>query len=566
MGKTRFVTFYSFKGGVGRTLALGNVAWEAARQGKRVVIMDFDLEAPGISSLLPFQEPVKKHVEAAEKGLSPDRAKKGGLFEFILDFRETRKIPCLKDYSTEPLKKEEFMEPGEIIIIPAGREDSGYRNALQGFNWEEFYENENGRDLFNVLRSVIELEFNEPDLVLIDSRTGLSDTAGICTILLPDTVIVFTGLNDQNINGCKSIVASIEEKSSYRVKEKYIGPIEVILVAGHVPDGLEVDTMKKRLEKARMVFNRDLDLIFPYVPILSLEERLLVSEQGAGRLTLVKEYRSLFKKISGERKTEETGIVVVRDPADGSEMVLIPEGSAVLGSREDDREAEDIEKPQKMIHLPSFYMDLYPVTNGQFSAFLNSEAPSEEKLDTWINLQGNHKKEDQIIEKCRIMLTGKTYGVEPGYDNHPMIFVTLPGAKAYAEWAGKRIPTREEWEKAARGKDGRTYPWGNEFNSISCNSEETGINGTSKVNRFPDGKSFYGCFDMAGNIWEWTGSKAGDSEKRNILKGGSWNYKRRFCRCAAVKLELPLNANAETGFRCAKRIGPDRQEPGEKTA
>ena len=229
MSKTRFVTFYSYKGGVGRTLALGNVAWEAARNGKKVVIIDFDLEAPGISSIIPFRETIRKHIS--------DKNKKGGLFEFILEFKKTQKVPSLSaDYTTEPVNGGDFKEDGNIHIIPAGKEDDAYKNELQAFNWVKFYNEENGKYLLNNLRYDIISEFDNPDLVLIDSRTGLTDIGDICTILLPDKVVIFTGLNDQNIKGSKSVIDTIEEHSRLRQKENYLRPIEIILVASHVPE------------------------------------------------------------------------------------------------------------------------------------------------------------------------------------------------------------------------------------------------------------------------------------------------------------------------------------------
>ena len=1097
MSITRFVTFYSYKGGVGRTLALGNVAWEAARNGKKVLIIDFDLEAPGISSIIPFQETIKKHIS--------DENKKGGLFEFILDFQKTQKVPSLSaHYTTEPIIGDDFQEGGSIYIIPAGKEDVSYQETLQAFNWEKFYAEENGNYLFNILRSEIISGFDNPDFVLIDSRTGLTDIGGICTILLPDKVVIFTGLNDQHINGCRQIIDSIEKHSEYRKKEQYIGPIETILVASHVPDADEYDLVRARKKKAVELFNRELDVIFPYVPILSLEERLLFKEQGDDKqsVTLIERYKLLYdliatkedrsfkdylqyalnehrhlstqgfettlrvpielekvfinmhahihvheheftlkgrdrmessireerltsldikaafevadrrnvkdmvilgdpgsgkttllkyilvlliegrapeklgikdhvipllaplrelenpdkesfiefirrvcsldefaisndslngildngrgiilldgldevadeasriktcqwidrarkrfahttfvitsryagylgpsrlegnvlelsirdftmnevseflvrwfetvevalhplgdenmwkkkgrddaavlvKRIEGsehlmklavnplllqiialvhrdrgtlpQRRVElydectnvllekwdmakgldvllsarearqilqplalwlheederrsapledikkviedpldeigksdinpESLLLNIRDrsgifmsysekeygfthlsfqeylsaeeirnrrlfnillsnynkrwwkevillclaldnpsmieefmeriipnehfiseisllidaledsirkpsrplidalnnkslvpqarynvirvlkeiggdkvievlkeavnnedkklaltayealeslgvaegikkpmvegipevfitPVDSSEMVLIPAGTFLYGGREDDEQAYSDEKPQRVIDLPAFYMDTFPVTNEQFCRFLNDRIPGERDLKRWIKLEGSYNK-----ERCRIKKKGGSYGIEKGYEVHPVIYVNWHGASEYAKWADKRLPSEQEWEKAARGADGRIYPWGEKFDKNLCNSSEGGIGGITEVNRFSKGKSPYGCYEMAGNVWEWTSSFYDDDKDTYVLRGGSWDSVASKCRCAYRIRYLPLLRYLNVGFRCARTV------------
>ena len=293
MNKTLFVTFYSYKGGVGRTLALGNVAWEAALHGKKVVVIDFDLEAPGVPALIPFRTHVIKHLH--------DKKKSGGLFEWILYYQKHQIIPSIRDfYATAPIEDDDFEKGGAIYIVPAGYGDFDYSDKLQSFNWDKFYEHENGRELFNELRDEIEFQFDNPDLVLIDSRTGLTDIGGICTLLLPDKVVILTGLNDQNITGCKTVIDTIEKHSRYRLEENYLEPIDIILVASHVPDGEEVDLADKRLKEAELIFKREINVTFPYVPSLSLEERLLIQMQGRIKkhpVTMVERYVDLYSDI-----------------------------------------------------------------------------------------------------------------------------------------------------------------------------------------------------------------------------------------------------------------------------
>ena len=136
--------------------------------------------------------------------------------------------------------------------------------------------------------------------------------------------------------------------------------------------------------------------------------------------------------------------------------------------------------------------------------------------------------------------------------NHAVVQVSWHDAVAYAEWAGKRLPFEEEWGKAARGAEGRNYPWGDEFDSSLCNTSESGIGTTTRVGNYsPAGDSRSGCVDMAGNVWEWTASDYDKNAK--VVRGGSWQDGSYKASCAFRGSRYGTDATRfDMGFRCVR--------------
>jgi formylglycine-generating enzyme required for sulfatase activity/predicted Ser/Thr protein kinase len=238
------------------------------------------------------------------------------------------------------------------------------------------------------------------------------------------------------------------------------------------------------------------------------------------------------------------------------DLVSIPAGEFWMGSdRKKDTQAYDEELTQHRLSLPEFRIGKYPVTNEEYRLFLLAN-PQQKKTGGW-------------------------YGSDSpsGKERHPVVNVDWHDALAYCRWlsemTGKSylLPSEAEWEKAARGTDGRIYPWGNQWNADYCNTSEKGPGYTTPVGKSsPEGDSPYGCADMAGNVWEWTRSLWGkeyqkpdfkypykpDRERENleapesilrVLRGGSFLILARFARCA---YRLRLNPNLRNyyiGFR-----------------
>lgn len=227
-----------------------------------------------------------------------------------------------------------------------------------------------------------------------------------------------------------------------------------------------------------------------------------------------------------------------------NEMILIPSGEFIRGTNE--RLAD--EGPEHVVHLHEYFIDKFEVTNLQYKRYVDDagrRAP-------------DHFNERQVPD---------------GKADHPVTFVDWKNAKAYCEWAGKRLPTDIEWEKAARGEDGRTFPWGNVFVMHNANTpvrwETLGEEGdTSPVGAFEAGKSSYGIYDASGNVWEWTDAwylaypnntrkTENYGKKYRTLKGGSW-WDCSFYKCGISapvynrSFFNPKVKNSSFGFRCAK--------------
>lgn len=281
-------------------------------------------------------------------------------------------------------------------------------------------------------------------------------------------------------------------------------------------------------------------------------------------------FAPLFINYGYTEETEEIPSVIY----DHGEMILIHEGEFIMGSSDEEISLLAVETgkspdyfhhetPKHKVYLKSYYIDKYEVTNGQFLEFI--EAGGYEDYSYWTE-DGWNWKEKKAYQEPKWWLSGQ-YHSGPHNPGYPVIGVSWYEAYAYAKWAGKRLPTEAEWEKAARGTEGFIYPWGMEWDEEKCSSMGQDI---SPAGSFPEGLSTYGVMDMAGNVWEWCqdwyfsdyyyssppkNPQGPEEGGYKVIKGGcGGNAYFYYFRCAnRNKGEINYWDNY-TGFRCVKDI------------
>jgi formylglycine-generating enzyme required for sulfatase activity len=256
------------------------------------------------------------------------------------------------------------------------------------------------------------------------------------------------------------------------------------------------------------------------------------------------------------RRAEAPQVVPTELPREVFEpqLVRVPAGSFLMGSSEAqferavqaglDKDTAGRERPQDALELPAYQIGRYPVTNAEYQVFVKET--------------GYRPPRDW---------DGENYPEEKS--DHPVVNVTWHDAMTYCKWLSEKtgkaytLPSEAEWEKATRGENGRTYPWGEAFDPEKSNTEESGIGDTTPVGQYsPHGDSPYGCADMVGNVWEWTrsiyrdypynsddGREDLESSDDRVLRGGSWSSYQNYARGAARYGLFPVSWNYNVGFR-----------------
>lgn len=230
--------------------------------------------------------------------------------------------------------------------------------------------------------------------------------------------------------------------------------------------------------------------------------------------------------------------------SDGMVLVYVPDGTFTMGYFGSD---QGDERPEHQVYLDAYWIDKTEVTNAMYARCV-----ANKKCNSPQSLKSNTRK--------------KYYG-NPEFDDFPVIYVSWEDAKKYCEWVGRDLPTEAQWEKAARGPDGRLYPWGNtQPKNTLLNYLRSGIKDTSKVGSYPDGASIYGALDMAGNVYEWVNDwyssvyyQSSPSENPlgpisgtfRVARGGAWGYDAEYARSSYRNRYTPDRSFFSYGFRCA---------------
>jgi len=249
-----------------------------------------------------------------------------------------------------------------------------------------------------------------------------------------------------------------------------------------------------------------------------------------------------------------------QNPKDGSVLVRVPAGAFLMGSQDGDSDALDEEKPAHEVDLDEYWIGKCEVTNEQFERFV-----AETGYRTTAEVEGSAVSWRTMKEQ---------WGPQV-----PVVCVSWFDARAYCEWAGGRLPTEAEWEKAVRGTDGRKYPWGNNWDASLAWCEQTSGGRPHPVGELVAGASPYGCLDMAGNAWEWCSDWSAEypsSSVRNptgpgegayrVYRGGSWGIAAQYARAASRSDNIPGHRDVYLGFRLASPGAAGQGPAGQSSA
>lgn len=266
----------------------------------------------------------------------------------------------------------------------------------------------------------------------------------------------------------------------------------------------------------------------------------LIGVHGVGSDVFATERAALPKEITGK---------------DGAPLVLIPAGPYPMGVPQGDRDGGRDEYPRHVIDIDDFYIDKYEVTNGRYLEFVKAT---------------NHRVPQNPKNPTRNLWEG--VGIPESLADRPVVNVDWADADAYCKWAGRRLPREAEWEKAAKGNNDWRFPWGNvepTDKHLNFNQKWIGEKTLMPVGSYEKGKSPYGAYDMAGNVWEWINDwydakyyekspaknpPGPESGTKRVIRGAGWQNETPTVRIFTRVDSDPTIRNESTGFRCAADV------------
>jgi MinD-like ATPase involved in chromosome partitioning or flagellar assembly len=365
------VTFYSFKGGVGRTQALVNVGVHLALSGKRVLLVDFDLEAPGLATF----------------DLGGESRSSRGIVEFVTEYRSTMVAPDVRNFVFEvPLSG----SAGALWVMPAGRDEPSYSTSLHSIDWGKLYRNESGYLLFEDLKLQWQSCF-EPDYVLVDSRTGFTDVGGICTRQLPDSVVIVFFPTDQHLIGLPKVVRDIRDEGGDNPEKR----ITSHFVMANVPNlDDEDDILARRLRQFEeaLDFTKLAATIHRYDSLALLDQTVFTQHRPKTRLA--REYRELTSQIQKANVGDRDGALEYINE------MLTSRVRDVARRDEVEKRLQDVAKTHAGDHAILSQISLLEMRGGRFSFALPL-------LDRALDLAPNDAELIVRRADCRLLMGDK---------------------------------------------------------------------------------------------------------------------------------------------------------------
>lgn len=406
------VTFYSFKGGTGRSMALVNVAADLLLRGRKVLMVDFDLEAPGLDTF--------------PMSLVPSR--RGGLVEIITDYLNStsESPPLLEDYVSRATL--DGVASGELWLMTAGRQDSTYDSRFKAINWQDFYENEGGFFFFEDLK-VQWSQTLKPDYVLIDSRTGHTDIGGICTRQLPDCVVSMFFPNEQNIRGLIPVINDVRNEKSGPLQKQ----IDLHFVMANVPDlddEEEILAQACRSAKESLGYSDLASTIHHFSSLSMLEQRLLLIDRPKSKLAT--EYRQLSAAI----------VQLNLEDRDGALAVIY---KALIDIRTDN-EAADVQLERRLQTIRTIHSDDKDILLG-LARFRRAQRRVDEALDLFEQvLQLDSLNAEGLLGRAEVLMSlDRRSEAVPDLQN----FFTLSDVSAVSFALAARLLIMADYSKLA---------------------------------------------------------------------------------------------------------------------